>query len=157
MPHGTILPIGDLGMTRRTELSARRKHQMVVSSPVRHVAVHTTPFRNRRMDHFERELFCEILVALGAERPGTFAQKSREARNMRTVASRAITVRRRRVGHSRGDLLSQIVMAGKADFLLVDFLRPADTDVEDQRHQESPHRQEGSKSRAHGCTPSVIS
>ena len=73
MPHGTILPIGDLGMTRRTELSARRNHQIVVSSPVRHVTIHTAPFRDRRMNHIEGELFCEILVALGAERPGTFA------------------------------------------------------------------------------------
>jgi hypothetical protein len=108
------------------------------------------------MNHIEGELFCEILVALGAERPGTFAQKPREARNMRTVASRTIAVRRRRMSYSRCDLLSQIVMAGKADFLLVDLLRFADTDVEDQRQYDSPRDQEGSKPHAHGCTPWVV-
>jgi hypothetical protein len=60
---------------------------------------------HRRVDDIESELVRNVRVTLDAKRPGSFAQQTRESRDMRIVASRAIAVRCGRVRHPGGDLL----------------------------------------------------
>lgn len=140
MSRGTGLPVRYLRMTRRAELGARRKQQVVMGAAVRRVAPNAATLRNRPVYHLERELFLDVLMTLQAKRPGAIAQQPREPRDVGLVTSSTVAVSRGHVRHAGGELRLQIVVTGEADLLLVDLLDGAGTSRQAQRQQEAPHR-----------------